>query len=265
MGASARKLWLADREKAVEEMKLLGDEAEAVDKRESSEDNEGRKVDCLGWEFNLGEWVVDVAEENRMKALYLFWTTDLEGAVALETMEALASMAQRYSVVYRELSVMMGELYSMQGGKGRQGRGGKRSFPESAKVVIKMWRAYMVTSEIRKKKGELRGRDLDSFRERKASWLVEFDGALRGVRVRLYRVDPEGVVGEVVFACGIGLTTDFKCGFGGNSSYQNAMELLAFTVGLGAVVKLGGEGSKVRLRGDSTTVLSWAGGGYVQL
>ena len=33
---------------------MLGAEAEAVEKRESSEDNEGRKVDCLGWEFNLG-------------------------------------------------------------------------------------------------------------------------------------------------------------------------------------------------------------------
>ena len=127
MGASARKLWLADREKAVEEMKLLGDEAEAVDKRESSEDNEGRKVDCLGWEFNLGEWVVDVAEENRMKALYLFWTTDLEGTVALETVEALASMAQRYSVVYRELSVMMGSCIVCKGGRGGRGEGGRDS------------------------------------------------------------------------------------------------------------------------------------------
>ena len=47
----------------------------------------------------------------------------------------------------------------------------------------------MVTSEVRKKKGETRVRDLDSFRERKASWLVEFDGALKGVGVGLYRID----------------------------------------------------------------------------
>ena len=33
--------------------KMLEEEAEAVDTRESSEDNEGRRVDCLGWEFNL--------------------------------------------------------------------------------------------------------------------------------------------------------------------------------------------------------------------
>ena len=93
MGASGRSSWERDRDKAVEQVQMLGKDAEAVEKRESSEDNEGRKVDCLGWEFNLGEWVVDVAEENRMKALYPFWTTDLESSVTLETMEALVSMA----------------------------------------------------------------------------------------------------------------------------------------------------------------------------
>ena len=153
---------------------------------------------------------MDVAEENMMKNLYLFWTTDLEGTVSLETIEVLASMTQRYPVVCRELSVMMGVLFGMQGWEERQ----EEVFPESTKVVIKMWRAHM----------------------------VEFDGALMGVGVRLFRIDPEGVVGETVFACGVGLTTDFTCGFKGDSLYQNAMELLAFAVWLGAVVKLGGRG-----------------------
>ena len=187
MEASARRFWVAVRNKAAEEMKMLGEEVEAVDKRESSDDNEERRVDCLWWEFNLEVWVVDVAEKNGLIALGLFWITDLERKVTLETMEALASMAQRYSVVYMELCEVMGELYSMQGGSPR--------------------------AEVRKKKRKLRERYLDSFRKKEFSLLVLFDGALKELGVHLFRIGQDGVDGEVVFACEVGLTTDFKYGF----------------------------------------------------
>lgn len=47
MGASASKFWMAHRHKAVEEAKMLGKKAEAVDKRYSSDDNKGRIMDYL--------------------------------------------------------------------------------------------------------------------------------------------------------------------------------------------------------------------------
>ena len=62
-------------------------------KRESTEGNERRRVDCLGLAYNLGEWVVDAEKKKRTKALYLIKITDLDTTVTLVTMEAMASMA----------------------------------------------------------------------------------------------------------------------------------------------------------------------------
>ena len=170
---------------------------------------------------------MDVTEENRIKTLYLFWTTELEGTVAVETMEALASVAQRYSVLYR--------VVCHARGKGEAGERGRRFFPEGLHGDV---------GGVEEEK-KLRGRDLDSFRRRKASWMVEFNGALNGVGVRLFRIVQDGLVGEVVFTNGLGLTIDFKFGFKGDSSYQNAMELLAFTVELGQLSNwVGGAGGE---------------------
>ena len=66
---------------------------------------------------------MDVAEANRLNALYLFSITNLDSTVTLEAMEAMAS---RYALMYRELAVLVGELYRIQGGKTRQERTGLR-------------------------------------------------------------------------------------------------------------------------------------------
>lgn len=105
---------------------LLGSEAEALDKRDSTITKSDRSLVCLGWIFLLNNWTVDVAQDNRLKALYHFWIINLDQPVDMETTEALCSLAERYSLVYRKLGVLMGGLYRMLGGLHRVGRKAKR-------------------------------------------------------------------------------------------------------------------------------------------
>ena len=81
-----------------EQIKLLGVEAEAKEKRESTEDKPGRELVCLGWVFLLDQWTVDIAKANRMKALYLFWVTNLDLSVTLEVVKEAAALRWGSSV-----------------------------------------------------------------------------------------------------------------------------------------------------------------------
>jgi hypothetical protein len=113
VGVSSRSTWRLDLLAAVAIITtLLGPNAEEPEKRRSTEDNPERSLVILGWDFILSHWTVDVAERNRLKALYLFWTTDLEAPIDRHRMEALCSLAQRYSLVYRHLGPLMGDLWS---------------------------------------------------------------------------------------------------------------------------------------------------------
>ena len=107
--------WKEDMMSAITIMKdLLGDDAEEPSKRESTADtnNDDREITALGWDFCLSKWTVDVAARNRLKALDVFWSFDIDAPIHIQHWEAMCSMAQRYSRVYRELGVLMGDLDS---------------------------------------------------------------------------------------------------------------------------------------------------------
>jgi hypothetical protein len=166
-------------------------------------------------------------------------------------MEAMASYATRYAVVYREMAFLVGGLYRMQGGKDRTYR---RSFSPEAKALVRVWRAFLIKAEVDYFHGVPSGRSLYSFANRDRGWLLEFDGCLEGVGVRIIRYN-RVTLEECVLqsaACAV----DY--GFRGNSAYQNAMELFALAFALLQAARLGARNQSVRLRGDSVTVLAWA-------
>jgi len=254
IACSAIDDWVQDREKAGDVISdLLGKCAEAKEKRESTLSSADRSIVCLGWEIRLTDWRIDVAEDNRLKALYVFWTVNVEDSLDLEMIERLSSLAQRYSLVYRELGVLMGSLYSMLGGKGKVSRFHKRKLSEEAKETIMLWKAYLVLSELEKARGQPRGRPIESFRQRDTTWVVEFDGSLVGIGFRVFSLNGNGE--EILMAFGGEiLNFDLK----GRSEFQNAMEMAALAGGLCVAVGLGARGGSVKLRGDSVTVLEWS-------
>ena len=85
-------------------------------------------------------------------------------------------------------------------------------------------------------------------------WLLEFDGCLEGVGVRIIRYNR--VTMEECVLHSAACLIDY--GFRGNSAYQNAMELFALAFALLQAARLGARNQSVRLRGDSVTVLAWA-------
>ena len=168
---------------------LLGDDAEEPSKRESTTDmgNDGRSITVLGWDFCQSEWTVDVAARNRFKALYVFWSFDIEESIHMQHWEAMCSMTQRYSRVYRELGVLMGDLYSAQRIFGS--RRHPRALPTRTKSAVMMWRAYLIRTELMLRSGQgPTGRSIESFRARPAEVIVEFDRCPKGIGFRLFTV-----------------------------------------------------------------------------
>jgi hypothetical protein len=85
--------WSHDREKAAQIFTfLLGNNAEETSKRESTIDNIQRSIIILGWEFNLSQWSVDIAPRNHTKALYIFWSFDLNKPIPKQRIEAICSL-----------------------------------------------------------------------------------------------------------------------------------------------------------------------------
>ena len=252
IGVSHKDSWIADRDAAITVMRaLLGDDSEEPDKRESTEgtDNPDRRITALGWEFCLSEWTVDAARRNRFKALYTFWAFDIDGPVRMDKWEAMCSMAQRYARVYRELGVLMGDLYSAR--PVFRTRRQAHALPLRTRTAVMMWRAYLIRTELRLREDLPTGRSIDSFRRRSYNIVVEFDGCPKGIGFRLFCVQDshETLVGEWGATAMYDLHND--------SQYQNAMEVNAATCGLLQATSLWGPGIAVHFRGDSETALKW--------
>ena len=232
---------------------LMGDGANSLAKQGSTEDNVEREIVILGWLISLSTWTVDIAPYNRIKTLYTFWTLDLDSSVSFKTMQALCSLAQRYSMIFRELGVLMGDLWCMLGERRHVARG--LTLSTRAKSVITLWRAYLVHAEVKLRRGEVAGRCLSTFRRERATFVVEFDGSLRGIGVRVFQ--KERGVERLLYNYGLATMDNL----GGDSSYQNSMEAIGGAVGILLAARGGAKGSTVHLRGDSKVALAWLSGG----
>ena len=232
---------------------LLGDGAEAVDKQESSYDHPTRTIVVIGWAINLDTWRVDVSDDNRLKALYRFSSVILNEPMDQQEAQALCSLAQRYSLIYRELGVLTPDLNCLLGVTWKNYRK-SILLPERSKIAILLWTSYLAIDELTSRNIP-RGIDLESFRILPLRAIVEFDGSLQGVGARVFIITPTGEE-KTVGALSAATTFDLK----GNSSSQNAMELAAATVGLALAGSLGLSKTRIRLRGDSASVLQWTRG-----
>ena len=102
-------------------------------------------------------------------------------------------------------------------------------------------------------RGAPRGRSLESFDLRPPILVLEMDGSLTGLGCRLFTRDPHSGSERLLGHMKATLVDDL----GGDSSYQNTMELLAVVWGLAGLGQLGYQNCGVRIRGDSDTVLHW--------
>jgi hypothetical protein len=236
---------------------LLGPNSYADEKDESTSDNPYRKIVLLGWIFDLIYWSVDIAPKNRDRALYYFWYVDEESVdgVTLHDRQQLTSLAQRYSVVHRELRALTPILNGILAGSGRSLPGSRKILSGPQRSIIRLWRAYLLVASIEYTRKSRIGRCIRSFCSSATSLVIEFDGSLTGLGWKIFDLSSDGhehlrELGQVVFE-------DFGIALGSDSSYQNACETCAFTMALCHCSALGYRDIDIRLRGDSTTALAW--------
>ena len=85
-------------------------------------------------------------------------------------------------------------------------------------------------------------------------FVIEFDASLTGLGIIIFRVDI--VTGEET-PVGVASVSIEELEFRGLSGNQNLAEFVAATVGIRAVIALGGRDCGIAVRGDSVSALSW--------
>lgn len=221
---------------------LLGPEAVAHAKTES-----GRMIDAIGFSINLITWRVSVSEKNLARALVGFLRAAPDGMTHRREMERLASWSSRYGEINLYIKSVTRLLYSSYIGR-----------KEGVKFKLKPqeWRALRVVRMLLAMTAgdsTIFSRPIDSFREKTAAVVVEFDASLSGVGVVWYAVDKAGCESPLG-----ALSVDIRSmGFGSDTQYQNVAEFIGGIVGVLGVIMLGLGLSSIRFRGDSKSALCW--------
>jgi hypothetical protein len=225
---------------------LLGDGAIAKDKAEK-----GRRLDFLGWVFDIDSGIVSISERNFLKTFYGFYSADLESGILVRDMERLASWASRYALLSRSMKPFVKILY--QSYKLVPNRSAKVHLTEDVTFTIRLWRSFLAAIRIHESTAT---RTIESFRNLKPEWIVQFDASLTGIGIVFKRVD------ESEWQEGFGLSVPFT--FGSDSSFQNTMEFLAVLLSIVQLARLGQARTSVILIGDSRVALRWAEQGSIK-
>ena len=218
---------------------LLGPGSVADEKTEAK-----RRIDWLGWTFDLDLGTVSISDRNFCRALYGFSSVDTTRPIPVRTLERLASWAARYSAVCRALKPFTSDLYAAFAGRSRR----VSVTPNDALThTIFLWRAMLTLLELRR---ELFTRPISSFPDRPASFRICYDASLTGIGVIVRSTE-----GRILAALRAPAPFDLQ----GDSSFQNTMEFLAVTMGLLVLAKfLDARSAAIDIEGDNRSSLAWA-------
>ena len=87
---------------------LLGDEALAEDKH-----FQGKRLDMLGWSFDLDLRTVSISEINHLKTIYCMFSVDMNKKQHIKTWQAIASRASRHVTVCEHMKPYTSEFHRM--------------------------------------------------------------------------------------------------------------------------------------------------------
>ena len=232
--------------------KLLGDHAVQDDKTVFTT-REVRRLDVIGYIIDLEKQVVTISRRNLLKNMYLFFSIDTDQAVTVATMETIAALASRYSMICREMRPFSKALHGSF-----KGLINKRvSFMLKADAIrsIEMWRAMLCMLAFDEAQF---ARPFESFGARTANITVQFDASLEGAGFVIYGRHSLSGVESILGASVVPL---LSLEFGDDSGYQNTSEFLAATIGILTCLRIADDdGSHVviDLKGDSVSALQWA-------
>jgi hypothetical protein len=222
---------------------LLGPDAVEDRKTES-----GRRLDFLGWEFDLDLRSVAIARHNYLKTLYGFLMCDESRPMSVRQVQRLASWSSRYSAVLRHLKPFTSDLFSMI--RGYRNPSVKISLTATAQWATWLWRASLLHLGL---DPTSMARPLHTLVPRTPTFLIEYDASLLGIGLVVSYMDPV-TSWTVLFVSKLMFPFDL----GDDSGFQNTVEFLAVVVGLACLSSLGYHGHSVIVQGDNTASLSWS-------
>jgi hypothetical protein len=220
---------------------------------EDAKDEEGRRVETIGYMLDLNRQLVTLGERCWERAFYGFLSIDLDSKVSRATLECLASWASRYAEICPLMAPFIRALYNAYKGRDRHS---VFSIPSNAQCSIRMMQMLLmlvVADEDRF------ARSMVSFLPlgRLARLVGIFDASLTGIGICFYTTSKDGVLRLV------GVTSkDIRAL---ESAWQNCAEFTAgvctvrgFKVLLDHGLTVDGERpNEIELRGDSMSALLW--------
>ena len=224
---------------------LLGPTAVSDTKTQS-----GRRLDIIGYLIDLDKGLVSIARKNFLKALYGFFSVNIEGTVPLKVMQKLQSWSSRYSFICR----FMRPFHTAFNRAIRHcnNQAAQLSFKPECKRAVRFWRAMLTLVALDEEKFT---KSIHTFTFVEPRLYIQSDACLFGLGILIYggpnRDIPMG-----------GSAIDIsQFGFGTDSSFQNVSEFVAAVMGTIMIIKMGLlfmiKDMGVGLRGDSITAITW--------
>jgi hypothetical protein len=236
---------------------LLGENAVSTEKTVTTEDGGPRRMDAIGYTIDVDQQIVTLTRRNMLKTLYAMFSFGLDESVPVSTIQRVASLASRYSMIVRELKPFTRAIYANI--RGLRSKRVSVALSDEARLSIQLWRTMLCALALDEQRF---ARPLASFVTGGANWVLQFDASLEGIGFIVSQRDP--ATGNEV-AVGGGVVPLDGLELGEDSSFQNFAEFLAIVVGVIAVVRCqrerptdGGGYILLELRGDSTSALTWA-------
>ena len=234
---------------------LLGDLAVEEDKTES-----GRRLDLIGWDFNLDKRHVGIAQKNALKAFYGYARHDLDAKIPIKRVEAWASWAERYGEICLHMRPFRRILYNQMQGHRHHPRANRHisvTIDNKARRTVRLYAALLTLSRIH---GKVFTRTFESFDDRNPTLRIQFDGSLDGAGL-LWFGTGRGDLFVIETLLG-GAAVDLRSlNFGWDSSFQNCSEYITIIIGVVGAILMGWDTSAIEIMGDSETALRWADSG----
>jgi hypothetical protein len=226
---------------------LLGPDALSDEKTRHA-----REMDMIGWHLNLDTQRVTIARKNVLRAIYGFFLVgdNKDGRVPVRTLERLASWGSRYGEICVGMKPYVNVLYAAYKGCNRKGN---VEITPQVRQICRLFQVLLVLSAV----DELEfSRPFHTFAKamRLPTVVIECDASLTGGGGMIMIRNEDGT--ETVVGC---FTVDLtSLGFGTDSSFQNVAEFIVAVVAIRAAKRMGMSVTRVHLRLDSKTALSWS-------
>jgi hypothetical protein len=226
-------------------IQLLGEESLAEDKH-----FQGRRLDMLGWSFDLDLQTVSISEVNHLKTLYCMFSIDTSKKQHIKTWQAIASRASRYSVVCEHMKPFTSAFHKMVASYKGSTTITKIISPD-AQMDLDMWKALLCLLVPLENKF---ARQLSSFQQTAATIKIEYDASLTGMG---YVISTKNDISDWVILSFLGIDFPFQEDTKNDSSFQNSCEFFAVIASLICLWTMGYKQFSYILVGDNVSSLSW--------